>query len=84
MRSGSGCWGWQWLTWSVLIAPFCVPRPDGKSPARLRRQESRLRESAAQRVVARAKRFERRLLFLHFEKGVEVGIVFTEAKAQQF
>ena len=21
MRSGSGCWGWQWLTWSVLIAP---------------------------------------------------------------
>ena len=21
MRSGSGSWGWQWLTWSVLIAP---------------------------------------------------------------
>jgi hypothetical protein len=21
VRSRSGCWGWQWLTWSVLIAP---------------------------------------------------------------
>lgn len=51
MRSGSGCWGWQWLTWSVLIAP-CASRPPPRtvvSSAHERREEKGeklLRESS--------------------------------------